>query len=331
MKDIKNDFKAKQFKPVYVLYGEEVYLQRYYANLFTERLFLSQDDSIMNRDVFEGKDCNVEAAIDAANTLPFMSEWRLVYIKDSGLLAPGRKDDSETLSKYLTEIPESTIMIFVESAVDKRNRLYKEIAKVGRAVECKMQGESDLIRWLTNIFKKKGKMIDTQTARLLLTTVPKGMDMIYSEADKLGAYVGERNVISPEDIQAVCTKSLEARIFDLVADVCNGRTEKALTQYHNMLAAKEQPLMVLAMMARQFRMILQCKACAEKRMSQQETATTLGLRDFIVRECLQQGKKFTTKQLITALSDCQDTDIRIKTGLMEGELGVELLIVGYSL
>ncbi|MCL2400270.1 MAG: DNA polymerase III subunit delta [Defluviitaleaceae bacterium] len=328
MKDLKNDFKINQFKQVYLLYGEEPYLVRHYSNLFTEQLLV---DTIMNRVVFEGKDFEIEAAIDAANTLPFLSEWRLVYIKDSQLLAPGRKDDTEALTKYLPEIPETTIMIFIETAVDKRNRLYKQISTQGRVVECKIPSEADLIRWVTNIFKKKKKEIHPQTTRLLLSTVPKGMDSIYAEADKLGDFVGDRTIITPEDIQDVCTKSLEARIFDLVGALCNGQTEKALKQYHNMLSMKEQPLMILTMMARQFRMILQCKACAEKRMMQPEIVATLGLRDFMVRECLRQGKHFTERRLLEALSDCQDTDIRIKTGLMGGELGVELLIVRYSI
>jgi len=327
MKELKNDFKTNNFKSVYLLYGEESYLMRYYANLFTEQLL---SDAMMNRASFEGKDFEIDAVMDAADTLPFLSDYRLVYVKDSQLLAVGRKDDTEALAKYLPTIPESTIMIFVETAVDKRNRLYKQIASQGRAVELKIPDESELVRWVTNIFKKKGKEIHPQTVRQLLTTIPKGMDAAYAEVDKLGDYVGERTLITPEDIQAVCTKSLEARIFDLVGAVCNGLTEKALVQYHNMLVMKEQPLMVLAMMARQFRLILQCKSCAEKQMRQSEIAATLNLRDFIVRECLKQGQKFTTERLIEALSDCQDTDTRIKTGLMDGELGVELLIVRYS-
>ena len=332
MNELKNDFKVKQFKPVYLLYGEEAYLVRHYAKLFAERLLdADAGTSEMNRDTFEGKEIPADDVIDAANTLPFFSEWRLVYVRDSQLLAPGRKSDTEMLADYLPEIPENTILIFVETAVDKRNRLYKQISKLGRAVELKIPGDAELIRWLGNIFKKKGITITPQTARVLLTTVPKGMDSLYSEADKLGDYVGSGGVVSLEDIQAVCTRSLEARIFDLVADLCSKRTESALLQYHNMLAAKEQPLMVLAMVARQFRMILQCKACAGKQMPQPQIASTLGLRDFIVRECLRQAENFSEERLLLALSDCQDTDIRIKTGLMEGELGVELLIVRYSI
>ena len=327
MTELKNDFKTNQFKSVYLLYGEEPYLMRYYANLFTERLLA---DDMMNSASFEGKEFDVDEVMDAADTLPFLSDQRLVYVRDSGLLTTGRKDDTEALAKYLPTIPESTILIFVETAIDKRNRLFKQISTQGRAVECKIPDDSELVRWVTNIFKKKGKEIHPQTARVLLSTVPKGMDAVYAEVDKLGDFVGDRVTITPEDIQTVCTKSLEARIFDLVGAVCSGQTEKALVQYHNMLVMKEQPLMMLAMMARQFRLILQCKACTEKRMMQSEIAATLGLRDFIVRECLKQGQNFTANRLIEALADCQDTDNRIKTGLMDGELGVELLIVRYS-
>ena len=328
MKDLKADFKKSTFKPVYLLYGEEQYLIRYYSDLFSKILLT---DITMNCDTFEGKDFDVRSVIDAAETLPFLSENRLVYIKDSGLFAAGRKNDTETLAKYLSDIPESSIIIFVESNVDKRSRLYKQVSVHGRAVECTSPSETELIKWVCNIFKKKEKNIDIDTARHFLDTVPKGMDNIYAEADKLGDYVGEKNIITRKDIDIICTKSLEARIFGLVGALCGKQTESALIQYHTMLADKEQPIMILVMIARQFRMILQCKACAEKKLNEKQIAQTLNIRDFIVRECLRQGRNYPVDRLINALSDCQDTDIKIKTGLIDGELGVELLIVRYSL
>jgi DNA polymerase-3 subunit delta len=115
-----------------------------------------------------------------------------------------------------------------------------------------------------------------------------------------------------------------------VASLCNKQVERALVQYHTMLAMKEQPLMVLAMMARQFRIILQCKDCADKRMTESQIMSALGLRNFIVREGLRQARNFTHEKLLGALADCQDTDIRIKTGQIGGEIGVELLIVRYA-
>jgi DNA polymerase-3 subunit delta len=289
----------------------------------------------MNRDVFEGKDFSISGLIDALNTAPFFSERRVVYVRDSQLFATGRKDDTEAVSNEFPLFPDSTILVCVEANVDKRNRLYKKVAEMGRVVECKMPAESELIRWVNNIFKKKGKQIQPETVRLLLSTAPKNMGAIYAEADKIGDYAGERTQITDEDVQAICTQSVEARIFDLVGALCNGQTEKALLQYQNMMRLKEQlptalAMQALTMMARQFRMVLQCKICAAQHMTPAKMASTLGLRDFMVREALQQGRMYTPERLMAALEDCQDIDNRIKSGQVDSVVGVEMLIVRYA-
>jgi DNA polymerase-3 subunit delta len=150
---------------------------------------------------------------------------------------------------------------------------------------------------------------------------------LLAEAGKLAAYTGERKEITAQDIDAVCSPALEVRIFDLIGAVSSRNGSKALLLYRNMLQMKESPLMVLVMMARQFRLILQCKAAQEKGMHPSEIAKVLELRSFIVDECLRQGRAFNTAQLIQALKDFLDMDIRIKTGLMNAELGVEVLII----
>ncbi|MCL1998028.1 MAG: DNA polymerase III subunit delta [Turicibacter sp.] len=325
MRDIKNDFKTNIFKPVYLLYGEETYLVRHYANQFLNLI----DDTVMNRATFEGKEFDVKDLINAADTLPFFSDWRLIFVKESGLVTTGRKDATEALSKYLPAMPRTTIMIFVETALDKRNRLYKQIASIGRAVEFPPSTDSDLVRWIINIFKKRGKTIETSTANLLLRTVPKGMDTIYTELDKLDSFTGDRTAITADDIQKISTKSLEFRVFDIIKALCDGKVETALIGYHNLLSLKEQPLMILSMIARQFRIILKCKAVSKK-MNVNQIATTFGLRTFMVQEALRQSQRFSEPILIQALCDCQETDIKIKTGLLTQETGVELLIIKYA-
>jgi DNA polymerase-3 subunit delta len=330
MKDLKNDLKQNTFKPVYLLYGEERYLVGHYANALGEALLPDAGQAFMNRDTFDGKDATAERIIDAANTLPFLCETRVVYVKASKLFVTGRKDDSEALAKYLPQLPESTVLIFVEAEVDKRNRLYKQAAALGRAVELKTPEQGELLKWVQNVFKKKGKAIAPDAAGHLLRTVSHNMVAIQAEADKLTAHAGQRADIVVSDIDAVCSPALEARIFDLIGAVGSAQGSKALRLYRAMLMLKESPLMVLVMMARQFRMILQCKAAQESHMHPAEIAHTLEIRGFIVDECLRQGRNFSLPQLTKALQDCLDMDIRIKTGLMNAELGVEILLLKYA-
>lgn len=329
MKYLKEDLKQLTFKRVYLLYGEERYLVQHYERAFTEKL-LDDSSVMMNRDVFNGKDAPIEQILNAANTLPFLSDMRLVYVRDSQLFTAGRKADTETMADFIPTIPESTLLIFIETEVDKRNRLYKKTVDQGRAVEFKTPSERELTDWVVNVFKKKGKEINPFTINKLLRTVSHNMTAVYAEADKLGFYVGDRREITPEDIDRVCSPSLETRVFDLVAAVGGGKAEKALTMYRNMLLLKEQPIMILTMMARQFRMILQCRACADQKMPRSKMAEVLEMRSFIMDECLEQGQNFTLPRLLNALRDCRDMDIRIKTGLIGAEIGVETLIARYA-
>ena len=93
---------------------------------------------------------------------------------------------------------------------------------------------------------------------------------------------------------------------------------------------KESPLMVLSMIIRQFRMILQCKMLLEQGKLQNQIAQKMELRDFMVKQYIQQSKYFNAKQLREALEFCLQTDINIKTGKWESELAIELLILQYS-
>jgi DNA polymerase-3 subunit delta len=329
MKELKNDLKLRKFKPVYLLYGEERFLVDYYAQALAEAN-LDAGNALMNRDCFDGKAVPSQQIIDAANTLPFLSEKRVVYVRDSQLFAAGRKNDSEALAEYLPQIPESTLLIFVEKDVDKRNRLFKQVITTGRGTECTHPTPGELLKWVQNVFRKMGKSISTQNGTHLLRTVSHHMVAVRAEAEKLAAHAGGRVEITEADIDAVCCPSMETRVFDLIGAVGNGQGSKALRLYHSMILMKESPLMVLTMLARQFRLILQCKAAFERKMAYAEIIQALSLRGFIVDECLRQGKHFSVERLIRALEDCLDMDIRVKTGLMNPELGVEVLIACYA-
>ena len=123
MKTIKEHIKLNTYKPVYLLYGTETYLKNLYKNKLKEGILLGSDE--MNYSHFEGKGIELKEVIEIAETLPFFSDRRLIMIEDSGLF----KSQNE-LADYIREIPEGTHIVFVETEVDKRNRLFKAVKDV---------------------------------------------------------------------------------------------------------------------------------------------------------------------------------------------------------
>lgn len=118
MQTIRQDIKEKNFRPVYLIYGEEAFLRKSLKNQLKEAI--SGDDT-MNCTCFEGKEVSVSELIGLAETLPFFAENRLLIIENSGLF----KREADALADYLPSMPESTHMVFVESEIDKRGRCSK--------------------------------------------------------------------------------------------------------------------------------------------------------------------------------------------------------------
>lgn len=329
MKVLKENIKNKNFAKCYLLFGEENYLKKYYEHKLKNAI-VSDNMDMMNTNVFEGKSISIDTIINASNTLPFMCEKRLVLIKFSELFQNGRKEDSDKMKGYLADIPNSTCIIFIEENVDKRNKLYKTIQKEGYIAELKSPKESDLIVWIQKTFKKYNIDIETKIAIYMLRNVGTDMDLLEGEIQKLIAYKNNENIINQTDIDIVCTKSLETKIFDMLDAIGNKNLSIALNIYNNMIMSKEAPIKILIMIIRQFRLLIQVKYLLSKSYNNDYIAQRLNQNPFVVKGFLAQVKNFPQEILNQAFEDCLETDISIKTGLLSADIAVELLIIKYG-
>jgi len=319
---------SKDAGNVFLFYGNEGYLIKQRERALVERLVPAGAEQ-MNLSIFEDKSFSIEDLLYAAEALPFFNDNRLVIVRNAGFFKT-RKADGETIASYLPNVPPSTTLLIIENEVDKRSKLYKEINKNGTVTEFVPLQEKELIKWVVSLFKEKGSIIAPGVAAQLLRTTSFSMEAVCSEAEKLIHYTNGKTITS-EDINAVCTKSVESRIFELTGAIGGKRADEALQMYHNMVSLKESPIMILTMITRQFRQILQCGALAHQKRSNDEIANILSLRPFVVREYLANSRNFTAATLIKALRDCLEADLNIKTGKMSDQLSVEMLIVKYSL
>ena len=119
MKRIAQDIKNGQFSNIYLLYGEEAYLRRQYRDNLKKAL-VAEDDTL-NCTSYSGKDINVNEIVDIAGTMPFFAERRVIIIENSGWLKSGE----DRMVDLIKNLPDTTYIVFVESEVDKRSKLYK--------------------------------------------------------------------------------------------------------------------------------------------------------------------------------------------------------------
>lgn len=324
MEQLLQDLKQQEFKNVYLLCGEEAYLRNQYKKRLRDAL--AEEGDTMNYSYYEGKDINPKAVIDMAETLPFFADRRVLMVENSGFF----KNKCEEMADYVSAIPESTCMIFAETEVDKRNRLYKEVKKYGRVVEFGAQKEETLLKWVLGMLKKENKGITRETLMLFLAKTGTDMQSIKNELEKLLAYTIERDSITLEDVEKVCVTQTTNRIFDMINAIAEGNQKKAMELYEDLLALKEPPMRILFLIARQFHQLYQLKMLSKEGLPASEIAKQAGIVPFAMKKYQAQAKSFTEEALREAVEECVAGEEAVKTGVMTDRLAVELLIMKYS-
>ena len=308
---------------MYCLYGEEAFLKRNYKNLLKEAIL---GDDTMNFQSFYGKETNLTEIISLADTMPFFAEKRLILVENSGLF----KKDPEPLASYLPTMPESTVLLFVEEQVDKRNKLYKKVKDLGYVAELSRQPESQLKTWIFQILKRENRKITKGAMELLLSSVGDDMELIKNELDKLIAYTEGREGIVPADVEAVCSVQITGKIFDMITNIAAGRQKAALDEYYDLLALKEPPMRILFLIARQFNQLLSVKELMSIGKGKDEIAKKVGLQPFVAGKVMTQARAFSGEKLRSYVEKCVSCEEAVKTGRLTDQLAAELVIMEFS-
>ena len=182
MKTLEEDIRSGKFKQVYLLYGEEAYLKKLYKNRLKNAIVNPEDTINLNR--YEGKGISIPAVIDQAETMPFFADYRLILMEETGFF----KSASQELADYLPTMPGETIVLFVETEVDKRGKLFKTVKNMGRAVELSHQNEKTLTNWILRTLQKENVKITKSAMQLFLERAGDDMENISHELEKLIAY-----------------------------------------------------------------------------------------------------------------------------------------------
>lgn len=332
--------------PVYLFYGEETYLRDRYLARFLA--LVPEEVQDFNTDIVDSRDTEIEAIINMASTLPFMSERRLVVIKHADYFKARRKsqganeedDKHEILEepeekgtpvdslilRYLESPPASTCLIFCTDSVDKKRRIYKMIEKKGQVVEFSTLKGHSLNEWIVQRARQLGKGIEPAAVAGLVTAVGGSLQHLSTELEKLACCSGQEK-ITAADVGQMVGKTVELSIFELVDAVGERNHQKAIKMAREMAFLGEPVIRILFMVARQFRLLMRVKGFQEQGYTGSQLAGKMQVHPFVTQKCIKQAKNFTLTELKSSMEKILAADADIKNGRQEAILALELLII----
>lgn len=329
---------------IYLFYGEETYL----LETRVKKIRKEYQQLILGINFIQIDDTNAEELIADLETPAFGFDKKLIIAKNTGLFKKEKKttksdskkkkvDDTklplnEKIAKYIQEsseeLKDTVDLVFVEQEVDK-NSLYQAIEKVGEVKEFALLKLPDLIVNIKKIAVAYKVNIDDATAKYLVECCGTSMQDLINELRKLIEYKGENSNITKQDIDLLCTKQIQAVIFDLTDNLGKKETSKALEVYNGLISNKEPIQKILITLYNHFKKLYIIKI-AEK--YNEDVATAMNLKPnqlFLVSKYKTQARYFETQELREVLEALIDLDANYKIGLISLEIGLEAILCRY--
>ncbi|MCD3195386.1 DNA polymerase III subunit delta [Clostridium botulinum C] len=287
----------------------------------------------LNYAQLDGMVVDMESIINACETLPLMSEKRVVVIYRANFLRDKVDKSAEkvfnALKKYIKDLPEDCVLIMYyifENDREKESSKLKKIDKDATVVKfSKLKGMA-LQKRVAEIFKRKNKNITRADLALFCNTIENNMDIIENEVEKLCCYTIGRD-ITTKDISNVIIGKNDNDIFNLVDFVSQKKPQNSLDILNELVFKGESVTGILRMIQRQFKLIFDIKLSIEKGMNKDEISKELRLHPFICEKMMLQSKKFSISQLEKIFKLCIDTEKTLKSSSVNPKTELELLII----
>ncbi len=320
------DIKEKSFKKYYVFSGPEEYIKRSALNQLQEQM-ISDVCKDLNYMVMDGATVDSDDIIASCETLPFMSDKRLLVVMDYKGFSKS-EDSDEKLIKYIGNIPDTTCLIFYNyGEVSKSSRLYKALAKKDHSILFNRLKDDELTRWTAKMFKKSGVDISAGDLRYFLFRAGNDLEDISNQINKLSAFALDGKKITRRVIEDMITPVPEHTIFQLIDAVSSRQSGKAIQLLNELIENGQPVLVILSMIARQYKMMILCKKYSGLGYNQAELAKKLEAHPYAIKKCLSQSKAFDFSQLKKAHDECLKLNYGIKEGAIKDRIGLELLVM----
>lgn len=319
MELISSHIKAGEFSRVYLLHGTETYLMRQYRDMLLDAL-IDREDS-MNFTSFKSEKADPQEIAGFIQTMPFFGDRRVALVEYSGFF---EKSGKETLV-MLEDIPETSVLIFVETAV-KKEPLYKKLESIGTVAEFTTPSESMLSNWIARRVSEEGMQIETAAVRLLLESVTNDMNNISNEIDKLIFYCKDRGAITTADVEKMCVSQVEGKIFAMLDALSAKDGEKVIALYEDLVYLKHPYRVMLANITTNFRSTMKVRLCMDEGKNFGEIVSILGIKEYPAKKYMGLAKKYDYNRLKGYVERCNLADTQIKTYVMHEKMAMDMLL-----
>jgi DNA polymerase III subunit delta len=306
--------------PVYTLVSSETVLQQEAVQYLRRALVPQTSD--FNQNFWRLGDVSLPTVIQAAQTMPFMSDKRFVLLSDLQKL---KATEQDALLTYLKDPNPTTILCLCADKLDLRQKLAKQLQEMQALFILDLPVARALPEWLIKRAQKRSLRITLEAAQLLVEWLGTDIGVLDRAIDAASCYAKDA-MIEAEHIAQTVTQTTLPSIFAFTDALGNRDLSKATLLLQQLMTDADSALPTLAMITRQIRLLLNTQALLSQKLSELELAKQLGVRPFVVGTLLQQAQCYQQPELQRALELAMQVDWQCKSSRLSGSLLLQNLV-----
>ncbi|KPJ54654.1 hypothetical protein AMJ47_03815 [Parcubacteria bacterium DG_72] len=299
------------------LYGQDTYRSREKLNEIVEH-YKKTHQSGLNLRYFDAKNLSFQELKDELQIVPMFQEKKLFVLADIA----SNQEFKESFMKNSKKILDSdNVILFYEGGEVKKDSFFNLLKKQAKTQAFEVLAGQKLKKWLAKECEKHQASIDPQALNRLIEYVGNDLWQLSNEVQKLAAFKKGKE-ITVKDVMLLVKPKIETDIFKTIDAIALKNKKQALNLLHKHLEKGDNPLYLFSMINFQFRNIL----CIKDLMEKGKPLARSGLHPFVVRKSYQQAQRFSFDELKKIYQKIFQVDYNIKTGKVEAQTALDLLI-----
>lgn len=318
-------------KQIYLFHGPDTFIIKSKTNQTISKFDVDE----FNITVYDAEESNVKNAINDAQTIPFMSEKKIIIIKNCYFLTNEKikkeiKHDLDALSRYIENPVEETILILTAPylKLDERKAITKIVKNKANIIKCEPMKQVDLASWVRRQLGKNNIKIERPALEDFLKRVEHNTEVAVTEMKKLILYADDMNFVDLETIKRVITKNVEDNVYEITNNILENKQSKALEIYNDLVQHSEDPLRILGILVNKYREILHVKLLLKDNKDQAAIAKYYRCSSGRAYYMIKNAKSVNMNTVKKHLRKLEEIDYKIKTGQIDKKIGLELFILG---
>jgi DNA polymerase III subunit delta len=306
------------------IYGPDSYSSRQkMAELVNRQKKKSKSGLIA--EILEDDSLTIEKLKGALGGRSLFGEEKIVILKNI-FSSKDFKDNFLEKGEELAKA-ETCILIFEEGDPDKREALLKFLQKKAECFEFQPLGGNELGKWVSDEFARYGQKINPKAQDKLVIFAKTDLWLLSNEIKKLSGFCHGR-AVNEKDVDLLVIQKIENDIFKTIEALAQNNKKEALRLLHNHMSQGDAPEYLLSMICFQFRNLLEIRDLIEKKISYAEACKKSALHPFVIKKTWWAAQKFNLLQLKKIYRKILQADLFMKTGKIEPETSLDLLVSG---